>query len=191
MDENKNKLYNQYSQDSETHLKEIIKEKYSNIKSNTEKLKKNITEYQTMINKLNLKTPIEIQQKILVENHGVSYANFILDPNQKYIFRVNLQTNSNPDIFLIVGIIQEQDKDNKKLQNGISYNERGDYNTINNLVKGNNVYEGRKVNIDKEIEVRIHLSQKTIKVADYPNYENVAELQNKQLILENTQQACS
>ncbi|KAL4480729.1 hypothetical protein ABPG72_014504 [Tetrahymena utriculariae] len=98
---------------------------------------KNISEYQEMINKINLKTPIEIQQKILdlidqidffekpqedinniefekSKSYGVSYANFILDPNQKYILRAKLQTNSNADSFLIVGIIQEQDKDNKQ-----------------------------------------------------------------------------
>ncbi|KAL4480727.1 hypothetical protein ABPG72_014502 [Tetrahymena utriculariae] len=230
------KLIKEYSQDSDQHLKEIINEKYSNIKSNTEKLQKNISEYQAIINKINLKTPIEIQSKILdlidqidffekpqkdiieniefeksksyscsqnlqiqriqnrqiqinqsTTNRGVSYANFILDPNQKYIFRVKLQTNSNADSFLIVGIIQEQDKDNKKLYDGICYCERGNIMTINKVVKGNNVYEGSKVNIDKEIEVRIHLAQKMIKVANYPNYENIAELENKQLILENTQ----
>ncbi|KAL4480725.1 hypothetical protein ABPG72_014500 [Tetrahymena utriculariae] len=231
------KLYKEYSQDSEQRLKEIIKEKYQNIKSNTEKLQINIKEYQTMINKISLKTPIEIQKNILglidqidffqksqkdiiddidfeksksyhcsqnlqiqriqnrqiqisqsiSDSHGISYANFILDPNQKYIFRVKLQTNSNSDSFLIVGIIQEQDKDNKQLYDGICYNEKGDCMTINKVVKGNNVYEGSKVDIDKEIEVRIHLAQKIIKVANYPNYENVAELEKKQLILENTQ----
>ncbi|EAR93465.2 hypothetical protein TTHERM_00423340 (macronuclear) [Tetrahymena thermophila SB210] len=94
---------------------------------------------------------IQITQSIS-DAHGVSYANFILDPNQK-----------------------------------ICYNERGDNNTITKVVKGKDVFEGKKTNIDKEIEVRIHLAQKMIKVANYPNYENIAELQNNQLILENTQ----
>ncbi|KAL4480733.1 hypothetical protein ABPG72_014508 [Tetrahymena utriculariae] len=226
------KLYNEYSQDSGQRLKEIIKEKYQNIKSNTEKLQKNISEYQKIINKINLKTPNQIQQKILdlidqidfikkpliddiefqksksykssqslliqrlqnrqiqinqsVNNFGVSYANFILDPNQKYIFRVKLQTNSQSDSFLFVGIIQEQNKDNKPISNGICYNERGDSMTINKVVKGNNVFEGENINIDKEIEMRIHLAQKMIKVASYPNYQNIAELENKNLILDNT-----
>ncbi|KAL4480734.1 hypothetical protein ABPG72_014509 [Tetrahymena utriculariae] len=229
------KLYKEYSQDSEQRLKDIIKEKYQNLKSNTEKLSKNISEYQAIINKINLKTPIEIQQKILglidqidffekpkkdinniefeksksycgsqklqiqrlqngqiqinqsIDRNGVSYANFILDPNQKYVFRVKLQSHSNSDSFLLVGIIQEQDKDNKQLHNGICYNERGNNMTVNKVVKGNNVFEGIKADIDKEIEVRIHLAQKIVKVSNYPNYQNVVELENKQLILYETQ----
>ncbi|KAL4480235.1 hypothetical protein ABPG74_020751 [Tetrahymena malaccensis] len=227
------RLYSQYSKDSEQRLKEIIQEKYQNIKKNTENLQKNISEYQAIINKINLKNAVEIQQKILGlldqinffeksfiedvefeksksylssqnleiqrlqnrqlqinqsrDGNGVSYANFILDPNKKYIFRVKLQTNSQSNSFLVVGIIQEQDKDNKQLQDGICYNERGNCMTIKKIVKGNNVFEGQKTNIDKEIEMRIHLAQKMIKVANYPNYENVAELENKDLILQNTQ----
>ncbi|KAL4480234.1 hypothetical protein ABPG74_020750 [Tetrahymena malaccensis] len=227
------KLYNEYSQNSDTRIKEIIQEKYQNIKSNTEKLQKYLSEYQAIINKINLKTPIEIQQKILglidqidffqnndignlefeksksfqssqslqiqrlqnkqiqinqtIDGNCVSYADFILDPNKKYIFRVRLQTNLNSNSFLILGIIQEQDKDNKELYNKINYNERGDMMTIKKIVKGNNVFEGSKANIDKEIEMRIHLAQKMIKVANYPNYENVAELENKELILQNSQ----
>ncbi|KAL4480736.1 hypothetical protein ABPG72_014511 [Tetrahymena utriculariae] len=229
------RLYNEYSQNSEQHLKEIIKEKYENIKINTEKLFLKIQEYQTAFNMINLKTPIEIQQKILdlidqidffekpqkntidniefeksksygasqylqiqrlqnkqiqinqsVQNYSVSYANFILDPNKKYFFRVKLQTHSHSNSFLNVGIIKEQDKDTKQLLYGICYCESGDNMTINKVVKGNNVFEGYKANIDKEIERRIHLAQKTIKVANYPNNKNVVELQNKQLILENT-----
>ncbi|EAR93467.1 hypothetical protein TTHERM_00423360 (macronuclear) [Tetrahymena thermophila SB210] len=133
-----------------------------------------------------LNREIQITQSI-DSSYGVSYANFILDPNQKYIFRVKLQTNSDPNSFLLIGIIKEQDKDNQKLYNTICYNERGDLNTITKVVKGKDVFEGTKKNIDKEIEVRIHLAQKMIKVANYPNYENIAELQNNQLILENTQ----
>ncbi|KAL4474484.1 hypothetical protein ABPG72_016162 [Tetrahymena utriculariae] len=229
------RLYNQYQEDSEQRLKEIIQEKYQNIRNNTEKLQKTILEYQKNFNKINLKTPTEIQKKIIdlidqinffeipqkepidklefekskylgsqnlqikrlqnrqiqitqsIEGYGISYANFIIDPNQKYIFRVQFYTYSQANSFLMVGIIQEQDKDNKNLYNGICYKERGDSMKIDKVVKGNNVFEGKKVNIDKEIEVRIHLAKKMIKVANYPNYENVAELQNKQLILENTQ----
>ncbi|KAL4480732.1 hypothetical protein ABPG72_014507 [Tetrahymena utriculariae] len=193
------RLYNKYSQDSEQRLKEIIKEKYSNIKSNTEKLQKCISEYQTIINKINLKAPIEIQQIILSlidqidffekpqkDINNIEFEKFN-HPNQKYKFRVKLQTNSQSNSFLLVGIIQEQDKGNKQLFNGICYNERGDKMTINKVVKGNNVFEGYKANIDKEIEVRIHLAQKMIKVSNYPYYENVEELENKQLILENSQ----
>ncbi|EAR93466.1 hypothetical protein TTHERM_00423350 (macronuclear) [Tetrahymena thermophila SB210] len=129
---------------------------------------------------------IQITQSIS-DAHGVSYANFILDPNQKYIFRVKLQTNSQNDSFLVIGIIKEQDKDNQKLYNTICYNETGVNNTITKIVKGKDVFEGKKTNIDKEIEVRIHLAQKMFKVANYPNYENVAELKNNQDILDNTQ----
>ncbi|KAL4480236.1 hypothetical protein ABPG74_020752 [Tetrahymena malaccensis] len=228
------KLYKEYSQDSDQRIKEIIQEKYQNIKSNTEKLQKYLSEYQVIINKINLKTPIEIQQKILDildqidffekpftieeiefeksksykssqslqiqrlqnkqiqinqtrDGSSVSYANFILDPNKKYIFRARLQTNSHSDSFLLVGIVQEQDKDSKQLYDGICYNERGNNMTIKKIVKGNNLFEGYKTNIDKEIEMRIHLAQKIIKVANYPNYENVAELENKELILQNAQ----
>ncbi|KAL4480233.1 hypothetical protein ABPG74_020749 [Tetrahymena malaccensis] len=226
------KLYIECPKNSEQRLKEIIEEKYQNVKNNTEKLQKNILEYQAIINKINLTNPIEIQQKIIglieqidffeksfideidfeksksylssqnlqiqrenrkiqinqsIDNHGVSYANFILDPNQKYVFRVKLQTNYDSSCFLIVGIIQEQDKDNKQLYNGICYNETGNEMTLKKIVKGNNVFEGKQKNIDKEIEMRIHLAQKMIKVANYPNYENVAELENKELILDNTQ----
>ncbi|KAL4480230.1 hypothetical protein ABPG74_020746 [Tetrahymena malaccensis] len=226
------RLYNQYSQDSEQRLKEIIQEKYQNIKINTQKLKETIQQYQT--EKICLKKPKEIQQKILdllgqidffknndiediefeksksyessqsiqiqrlqnkqiqinqsIDNYGVSYANFILNPNKKYIFRIKLQTNSQADSFLKVGIIKENDKDNKQLCDGVYYMERGDnYMKIKRIVKGNNVFEGRQTNIDKEIEMRIHLAQKMIKVANYPNYENIAELEDKQLISENIQ----
>ncbi|KAL4480231.1 hypothetical protein ABPG74_020747 [Tetrahymena malaccensis] len=225
------RLYNQYSKDSEQRLKEIIQEKYQNIKINTQKLKETIQQYQT--DKIRLKKPKEIQQKILdllgqidffknndiedieflksgsykcsqslqiqrlqnkqiqinqsIDNHGVSYANFILNPNKKYIFRIKLQTHSKADGFLNVGVIQENDKDTKKLYGEICYIERGDNLKMRKIVKGNNVFEGSKTQIDKEIEMRIHLAQKMIKVANYPNYENIAELEDKQLILENTQ----
>ncbi|KAL4480730.1 hypothetical protein ABPG72_014505 [Tetrahymena utriculariae] len=209
---------------------DIYNELYKKIKQ------KNFSEYKAIINKINLKTSKEIQEKISglidqidffeksqkdiidnvefekskfyqgsqnlqiqrlqnkhiqinqsVVNYGVSYANFILDPDQKYIFRVKLQTHSMPDAFLIVGIIQEEDKDNKQLYDEICYNETGNNMTIKKVIKGNNVYERQKINMDEEIEMRIHLASKTIKVANYPNYENVAELENKQLILENKQ----
>ncbi|KAL4480232.1 hypothetical protein ABPG74_020748 [Tetrahymena malaccensis] len=227
------KLYGEYSQDSEQPLKEIIQDKYQNIKGNTEKLYKAISEYETIINQINMKNPKEIKQKILdlidqidffdksfieqvefeksksyessqslqiqrlqnrqiqinqsINNNGVSYANFILDPDQKYVFRVKIQTNSQPSSFLLIGIIQESNKDNKKLHEGICYNERGDHMTIKRIVKGNKLFEGKKTNINKEIEMRIHLAKKLIKVANYPKYESIAELENNELILDNVQ----
>jgi len=38
-------------------------------------------------------------------------------------------------------------------------------------------------NLRKEIEMRVHLASRTLKVADYPKYNNVVELADKNKII--------
>ena len=39
-------------------------------------------------------------------------------------------------------------------------------------------------NVHKEVEMRVHLASRTVKVADFPNYNNVVELADKRHIIE-------
>ena len=39
-------------------------------------------------------------------------------------------------------------------------------------------------NVHKEVEMRVHLASRTVKVADFPNYNNVVELTDKTEIRE-------
>jgi len=40
------------------------------------------------------------------------------------------------------------------------------------------------MNLHKEVEMRVHLASQTVKVADFPNYNNVVELADKAMIRE-------
>jgi len=46
----------------------------------------------------------------------------------------------------------------------------------------NSAYDA--TNVHKEVEMRIHLASRTVKVADFPNYNNVVELTDKTMIRE-------
>ena len=56
---------------------------------------------------------------------------------------------------------------------------------INKMIKGKSLNSGLNVkNLNKEVKMRVHLASRTIKVADFPDYNNVVELDKKTEIRE-------
>ena len=54
--------------------------------------------------------------------------------------------------------------------------ERGNEYGMNKMIRGNALHLGNEQRMDRSFEMRIFLNEKLLKVSDYPNYENVCEL---------------
>jgi len=69
--------------------------------------------------------------------------------------------------------------------NLVQYKEHSKDSNINKILKGSALNSPCKVtNLDKEVEMRVHLASRTVKVADFPNYNNVVEIAERKLIRE-------
>ncbi|KAL4465260.1 hypothetical protein ABPG74_001974 [Tetrahymena malaccensis] len=113
--------------------------------------------------------------------YAQTYLNFVLNPQTKYVIRINIQSFINSyENFIIFGLVAEQDKDIKLLHNDmLSYCERGNEFGMNRILKGGPLHLNSKLHRNRTFEVRIHLSEKIFKIADYPKYERVCEINDK------------
>ncbi|KAL4468780.1 hypothetical protein ABPG74_005283 [Tetrahymena malaccensis] len=127
-------------------------------------------------------------QKINKKGHAICYSNTQLEEDKKYLIRLTIQSNSKTSNNLILfGLIPEQSKDISYLRDsGLTYNERADScYTLTKLIKGDPIPEINKLNINKQIEIRIHLKKKLFRIATIPGYENISELDNRNRIKDN------
>jgi len=110
----------------------------------------------------------------------------VLDNNTHYTFRFAFHqeaTEGSP--WFGIGLINEKDKDKTGACNLFRYSEYQSDCNISKIIKGValNSAKGAK-NVHKEVEMRVHLASRTVKVADFPNYNNVVELADKTRIRE-------
>lgn len=90
---------------------------------------------------------IKIKKKNTNNTNATSYANFLLNPTQKYVFRVRIQSNQEyHNNWILFGLISDSKVDISNLHSsGLSYNERGDScMNINKVIKGTHIFEGYK-----------------------------------------------
>ncbi|EAR89131.1 hypothetical protein TTHERM_00576820 (macronuclear) [Tetrahymena thermophila SB210] len=127
-------------------------------------------------------------QKINKKGHAICYSNTQLEEDKKYLIRLTIQSNpKNSNNLILFGLIPEQSKDISYLRDsGLTYNERADScYTLTKLIKGDPIPEINKLNINKQIEIRIHLKKKLFRIATIPGYENISELDNRNRIKDN------
>ncbi|KAL4479537.1 hypothetical protein ABPG72_018523 [Tetrahymena utriculariae] len=117
--------------------------------------------------------------------YAQTYLNFVLNPQIKYIIRVNIQQFMNSyENFILFGLISEQDKDTRLLHNDmLSYCERGNEFGMNKIIKGGPLHLNSKLHRNRTFEVRIHLAEKIFKIADYPKYERACEINDKSRLI--------
>ncbi|KAL4512466.1 hypothetical protein ABPG72_005468 [Tetrahymena utriculariae] len=144
-----------------------------------EKSKNYVNSQQILIEKLNTN---EILIRPSIDGYGISYSNFILDPNKKYIFRLEMQpiTENNSNVSFIIGLIKENQINDGELEGGIRLNFQAQSNS--KLLSSSTAEQS-----NKNYEIRIHLQDKLFKIASLPRYHRVYELQNKETIKQNFQ----
>lgn len=55
------------------------------------------------------------------------------------------------------------------------------------MIKGNQLHSGSySKNVDRSLEIRIHIKERLFKIGQLPNYDLVAELDDKNKIIPNT-----
>ncbi|EAR81779.2 hypothetical protein TTHERM_01507140, partial (macronuclear) [Tetrahymena thermophila SB210] len=117
--------------------------------------------------------------------YAQTYLNFVLNPQIKYVIRINIQSFINSyENFILFGLVSEQDKDIKLLHNDmLSYCERGNEFGMNKIIKGGPLHLNSKLHRNRTFEVRIHLAEKIFKIADYPKYERACEINDKSRLI--------
>ena len=58
----------------------------------------------------------------------------------------------------------------------MAYCERSNEYGMDKMIKGKALHLGNQQKVDRSFEMRIFLKEKLLKVSDFPNYENVCEL---------------
>ena len=104
--------------------------------------------------------------------HKVAYCDFKLNPEKKYVIRVTIQKNvQTKDTHFLFGLIPEQDKDSKQLsKTALAYSEFSNSFGMSTVIKGKNLHRGYQNEVNRQFEMRIHLKEKFMRVADYPEY---------------------
>lgn len=108
-----------------------------------------------------------------------------MNPSNKYVIRIQLNNSFNyyPDFYF--GLISSNLKDTESLalSDGIFYWEYNGGNT-STVTKGWDVHsqEGSYNIGKKELEFRIHINDQCWKVSSFPDYVNVAKLDDPQKI---------
>ena len=58
---------------------------------------------------------------------------------------------------------------------------------MSKVLKGGNLFKGNTPEVDRQFELRVCIADKYLRVADYPNYENVSTLPDPNVIVPATQ----
>lgn len=113
------------------------------------------------------------------------FSSNVLDNNAHYTFRFAFHQEAieGPPAFQI-GLINEKEK-HKTNPDPLLYTEYSKRGEISKIIKGVALNSSdNATNVHKEVEMRVHLASRTVKVADFPNYNNVVELTDKAKIRE-------
>ena len=129
----------------------------------------------------------QLDAKCIQDSENVCdlHSSNVLDNNTHYTFRFAFHqeaTNGKPEFN--IGLINQADKDNTN-GNFFRYEEDNQYSDINKIIKGVALNSASDAtNLHKEVEMRVHLASQTVKIADFPNYNNVVELADNTMIKE-------
>jgi len=98
------------------------------------------------------------------------FSQNVLDKETYYSFRFSFHqetTDDRPSFW--IGLINEADKDKTINHNFLQSKERGENYSINTIIKGYALTSTTNTTIvNKELEMKVHLASRTIKIAVFP-----------------------
>lgn len=122
-----------------------------------------------------------------IEEKNLScYIDSKLDKHTNYIIRVQMLHHANfsmPWFFFV--LLPKDPQTNTICDSKVTYNEMFS-GSVNRIIKGKKLCSGQtNIGTSKLLELRINLSKQYLKIADYPQFENIVSLDDPNKIQDN------